>query len=319
VTIGLLFIGFAAILGLVAVVLVARSNIDQRRETVGARLKALAAAARSRIVRLDIEVLSPDPWLGWVPEKLRPRVDRILGSTGYTVSLRTLTLVAGVAALGGIVVAGFVLHLGLLITLLVALVLGAALPWQVIKMAKSRNMIRFTQRFPDAIDLIVRAVRAGLPVLASMEAAGAETPDPVGREFRRMIADTRIGLTVEEALGRAALRIGLIEFNFFVASIQLQRESGGNLTETLSTLSAVLRRRDELRAKTRALTAEARMSAVVLAAMPFVTAGAIVAITPGYFKPLFTSPTGGYILGAALASITFAVLTMRAMLRRAMN
>lgn len=242
----------------------------------------------------------------------------MLGSTGYTVTLRILALISGVSALVGVVLFGFILHLGFLFAMLAMFGCGIVVPWQIVKSAKSRNMTRFTQRFPDAIDLIVRAVRAGLPVLASMEAAGAETPEPVGREFRRMIADTRIGLTVEEALGRAAGRIGLIEFNFFVASIQLQRESGGNLTETLATLSSVLRRRDELRAKTKALTAEARLSALVLAAMPFVTSGAIILITPGYFKPLLTDPRGGYIIGAALVSISFAMLTMRTMLRRSM-
>jgi tight adherence protein B len=315
---GIILVIFAAIAGVAALVLVGRANIDQRREVIGARLKGLTATTRSRIIAPDIEALSPDLWLGRLPEKWRPRVDRILGSTGYSITLRTLTLMAGAGALCGLVLCGFVLHLGPVIAVLVALVVGMFVPFQIIRMAKQRNMMRFTQRFPDAIDLIVRAVRAGLPVLASMEAAGNETPDPVGREFRRMIADTRIGITVEEALARAAARIGLIEFNFFVASIQLQRESGGNLTETLATLSQVLRRRDELRHKTRALTAEARMSATVLAAMPFVTAGAIVVITPGYFKPLFTDPNGGYILGAALLSITFAMLTMRTMLRKSM-
>jgi tight adherence protein B len=315
---GIILVIVAAAAGIAALVLVGRANIDQRRDAITARLKGLTAATRSRVIAPDIETLSPDPWLAKLPEKWRPRVDRILGSTGYTVSLRNLMLIAGGAALIGLVIAGFALRLGPIIALLAALGAGAMVPFQVIRMAKSRNMTRFTQRFPDAIDLIVRAVRAGLPVLASMEAAGNETPDPVGREFRRIIADTRIGLTVEEALGRAASRIGIIEFNFFVASIQLQRESGGNLTETLATLSAVLRRRDELRAKTKALTAEARMSATVLAAMPFVTAGAIMVITPGYFKPLFTDPDGGYILGAALLSITFAMLTMRTMLRKSM-
>src|SRR6185312_10775277 len=246
---------------------------------------------------------SPDPWMAMVPDRYRPRVDKILGSTGYTVALRTLVLMSGASGLVGLVLAGFVLHLGFIVTMAATFGLALIVPWQFTRAAKARNLLRFTQRFPDAIDLIVRAVRAGLPVLASMEAAGNETPDPVGREFRRLIA---------------ALRIGLIEFNFFVASIQLQRESGGNLTETLATLSSVLRRRDELRAKTKALTAEARTSAMVLAAMPFVTAGAIVLITPGYFKPLFTDPRGGWILGAALCSITFAMLTMRTMLRKSM-
>jgi tight adherence protein B len=315
---GIALVIIAAAAGIAALVLVARASIDERRQAISRRLKALTATTRERAVMPDIEILSPDPWLAKLPEKWRPRVDRILGSTGYTLTLRTIALLAATSALGGLVLTGMVLKLGFGVPVLVALLAGVAVPWQLIRMAKSRNMTHFTQRFPDAIDLIVRAVRAGLPVLASMEAAGNETPDPVGREFRRVIADTRIGLTVEEALGRAATRIGIIEFNFFVASIQLQRESGGNLTETLATLSAVLRRRDELRAKTRALTAEARTSAMVLAAMPFVTAGAIMVLTPGYFKPLFTDPVGGYILGAAFLSISFAMLTMRTLLRKAM-
>ncbi|HEY5210807.1 MAG TPA: type II secretion system F family protein [Stellaceae bacterium] len=316
-TLGIIFVVLALAAAIASLVLIARSNIDKRRAAIGTRLRTLTAPTRSKVIAPEIEILSPDPWLQSLPETWRPRIDRILGSTGYTVTLKMLAIISGGGVVAGLV-AGVVMHLGLVFTLLAVVFGGLIVPWQFVKSAKSRNMTRFTQRFPDAIDLIVRAVRAGLPVLASMEAAGAETPEPVGREFRRMIADTRIGITVEEALARAAMRIGLIEFNFFVASIQLQRESGGNLTETLSTLSNVLRRRDELRAKTRALTAEARLSAMVLAAMPFVTAGAIMVITPGYFKPLFTDPTGSYILGAALCSITFAMLTMRTMLRKAM-
>lgn len=314
---GIALIAVLAICAMTALVLIARSNIDKRREMIGARLKGLTAPTQSKVIVPEIELLSPDPWMARVPEKYRARVDKILGSTGYTVAIRTVVLMAVASALVGLVLTGFVLQLGFVMTMIATFGLAFLVPWQFIRMARARNLLRFTQRFPDAIDLIVRAVRAGLPVLASMEAAGNETPDPVGREFRRLIADTRIGITVEEALTRAAHRIGLIEFNFFVASIQLQRESGGNLTETLATLSSVLRRRDELRAKTKALTAEARTSAMVLAAMPFVTSGAIMLITPGYFKPLFTDPRGGWIIGAALCMITFAMLSMRAMLRKA--
>jgi tight adherence protein B len=317
-TFGIALVALALIACIAALVLVARSNVDRRREAIGGRLRGLTAPIQSKVVMPEIDLLSPDPWMVKVPDRYRVRVDKILGSTGYTVTLRMLTIVAGGGGFVGLVLVGFVLHFGFVMTIAAACGLALVAPWQLIRMAHARNLLRFTQRFPDAIDLIVRAVRAGLPVLASMEAAGNETPDPVGREFRRLIADTRIGVTVEEALSRAALRIGLIEFNFFVASIQLQRESGGNLTETLATLSSVLRRRDELRAKTKALTAEARMSAMVLAAMPFVTSGAIMLITPGYFHPLFHDPKGGWIIGAALCSITFAMLTMRTMLRKSM-
>jgi tight adherence protein B len=317
-TIGIVLIALLVFCGAIALFLIARSNIDKRRETIGARLRGLTAPTQSKAVVPEIELLSPDPWMTMIPERYRLRADKILGSTGYTVTIRILALMSVGSAILGLVLVGFFLQFGFVMTMLATFGLAFIVPWQFVRMAKARNLLRFTQRFPDAIDLIVRAVRAGLPVLASMEAAGNETPDPVGREFRRLIADTRIGVTVEEALGRAAMRIGLIEFNFFVASIQLQRESGGNLTETLATLSSVLRRRDELRAKTKALTAEARLSAMVLASMPFVTSGAIMLLTPGYFKPLFTDPRGAWILGAAFCSISFAMLTMRTMLRKSM-
>jgi tight adherence protein B len=302
---------------LVALVLLSRTNADKRRDAVAARLKALTTPVKSLVLAPEEDEILPDPWLKMLPPKLRARADRILGATGYEINLRTLLLTALVGMVMAFVLGRIVMHLAVPLVLLMCTIAALALPFQAVQILKSRHSTKFLQRFPDAIDLIVRAVRAGLPVLGSMEAAGQETPDPVGREFRRVIADTRIGLTIEEALGRAGQRIGLIEFNFFVASIQLQRESGGNLTETLATLSAVLRRRDELRAKTRALTAEARTSAMVLAALPFVTGGAIALISPGYFSPLFIDPNGGYILGGAFLNISMAMLSMRMLLRKA--
>jgi Flp pilus assembly protein TadB len=317
-TFGIALVVLALVACVAALVLVARANIDKRRESINNRLQGLIAPIQSKVVMPEIDLLSPDPWMVKVPEKYRPWADKVLGSTGYNVTLKMVAMMSVGAGLAALIVVGFVLHFGFALTMAATFGLAFVAPWQAIRMARAKNMTRFTQRFPDAIDLIVRAVRAGLPVLASMEAAGNETPDPVGREFRRMIADTRIGITVEEALSRAAMRIGIMEFNFFVASIQLQREAGGNLTETLATLSNALRRRDELRAKTKALTAEARLSAMVLAAMPFFTSGAIMVITPSYFKPLFTDPRGGWIIGAALGCISFAMLTMRTMLRKSL-
>jgi tight adherence protein B len=314
--IGLALALFATVTAGIALFIVSRSRPDERRDAVVARLKALTAPSQSVILKPDLDEVSPDPWLRHLPEKWQPRIDHMLGATGYQVSLRGLLMLGCGSALVVAIVFGYLLGVSAMVVAAIAVVAGLGIPFQALKVTKARHTTKFLQRFPDAIDLIVRAVRAGLPVQASMEVAGAETPDPVGSEFRRVIADTRIGITVEEALARAGKRIGLVEFNFFVASIQLQRESGGNLTETLATLSSVLRRRDEIRAKTRALTAEARLSAIVLAAMPFVTAGAIVIISPHYFAPMFQDPRGGYILGAALLSIAIAVFTMRTMLRK---
>ncbi len=314
--IGLALAMFALVVAGIALFIVGRSRTDLRREAVGARLHALTAPTQSIVLKPELDEVSPDRWLRLLPAKWQPRIDLILGKTGYQVSLRGLLMLAVAGALTAVVVFSYFLGMSAIVVSAIAAAAAIGLPFQALAMMKARHTTKFLQRFPDAIDLIVRAVRAGLPVQASMEVAGVETPDPVGGEFRRVIADTRIGITVEEALGRAGKRIGLVEFNFFVASIQLQRESGGNLTETLATLSSVLRRRDEIRAKTRALTAEARTSAMVLAAMPFVTAGAIVLISPHYFAPLFKDPRGGYILGTALLSICFAIFAMRTMLRK---
>jgi tight adherence protein B len=309
----------ALIVIVIAIFFLIRSTGDQRREKISARLRQLAAPIRSKALSPDVEILSPDPILKLLPPKMRARADKLLGSTGYQITLRTLALVSVTSALVVIVLFGILVHISPIIVLVLAIAAALGLPWFVIQTFRGRHSQRFVVHFPDAIDLIVRAVRAGLPVMASMEAAGQETPDPVGPEFKRIIADTRIGITLEEALHRAAARVMVVEFNFFVVTLTLQRESGGNLTETLATLSSVLRRRSELRAKTRALTAEARLSAMVLAAMPLFTAGAIAVINPGYFKPMFADPRGGYILGAAILNLSLAMLTMRTMLRRTMG
>ncbi len=308
----------AALMGIGALFLAVRMQGSKRTKNIADRLKDLTAPTRAVMIAPDVDIVLPDSWLLYLPSRLRPRVDKMLGATGYTVTLRTLLIVAVGGAIASMALTVGIMHLQWIFVVPVAFGVMIVAPYQMLGIMKSRHSIKFMQRFPDAIDLIVRAVRAGLPVLGSMEAAGQETPEPVGSEFRRVIADTRVGLTIEEALGRAASRIGLIEFNFFVASIQLQRESGGNLTETLATLSQVLRRRDELRAKTKALTAEARTSAMVLAAMPFVTGAAIAAISPGYFSPLFNDSRGGYILGGALCLIGGAMLSMRTMLRKSL-
>jgi len=316
--IGLALALLALVIAFVAVYLLVRSRNDQRKAAIAKRLKELTAPTAAVTLAPAVEILSPDTLLRRMPDFLQPRLDKILGATGYEISLRNLFVSSVIAALVVIVGAGLVLHFSFLIVALAAVAAAVLVPIQVVNTLKSRHSAKFLERFPDAIDLIVRAVRAGLPVLGSIDAVGNEAPEPVGIEFRRILADTRIGVTLEQALARAAGRVSLVEFNFFVATIALQRESGGNLTETLATLSSVLRRRVELRAKTRALTAEARLSAMVLSAMPIFTGGVIALISPAYFSPLFSDAGGGYILGGAALNMALAIFTMRTMLRKSL-
>ena len=184
-------------------------------------------------------------------------------------------------------------------------------------MALAKLKRQFLSQFPDAVDLIVRAIRAGLPISAALDAVGKEMSDPTGKEFRLLVADMKIGMTFEEAMRRAAGRVNLLEFSFFTASLILQRETGGNLAETLETLGSVLRRRQEMVLKTNTLTSEARTSAYVMAALPFFVAGVLFFVSPGYLNVYVTDPRGSYVLGAALASLLFGVGIMQIMLARA--
>ena len=249
-----------------------------------------------------------------IQQKLRPA----FVATGGKLSLESLLLTA---VIGGGMVGFFsatVVRLSLVITFFAVCAGAIIIPWLLLRALQARHSAHFLKLFPDAIDLIVRAVRAGLPVSVALESAGAETADPVGLEFRRILAYMRVGMDLDEALAMAARRIRLVDFDFFVASLVLQRKSGGNLSETLAILSSVLRRREELRSKTKAVTSEARTSAMVLGALPFFSAGSILFLNPGYFSILFTDPRGAYVMGACALNLTLGMLSMRFLIQKAL-
>ncbi len=170
----------------------------------------------------------------------------------------------------------------------------------------------FLNGFPDAIDLIVRAVRAGIPVNETLSLVAAEAAPPVCDEFRAIVEDIAIGVDLQDACINATRRIGVPDFNFFVVSLMLQRETGGHLAETLDNLSTVVRRRKEMRLKIKALTSEGRISAKILSGMPVLTIAAIAAMQPDYMLPLIEDPTGRLMVTGASLSIAFGVfLTYR--------
>jgi tight adherence protein B len=294
------------------------ANVDREKVATARRLKLLAAPPATKMVGDKRDQLKTDPWLPYVPSPIRPWVQDKLASTGYAIPLRLLLLIG----VGG----GFVMSIA---SLIVGFSMGGALfvlfffmvvpPFFIIRYLQGRHTARFLDQFPDAIDLIVRAVRAGLPVMGALDATGRETPDPVGSEFRLITADLRIGLEFDEALHRADARIRLADFSFFVASLVLQRESGGNLSETLSILSAVLRRRRELRMKIAAMTSEAKTSAMVIASLPFVASGALAIMNPPYVNTFFIDPKGPWILGVAGAMLGLGWLTMKTLIENAVR
>jgi len=168
-----------------------------------------------------------------------------------------------------------------------ALLVGVGLPhWVVGKMVK-RRVGQFTTRFPDAIELMVRGLRSGLPISETIGIVADELPEPVGSEFRSVSDKMRIGRTMDAALQETATRLGTPEFQFFVISLAIQRETGGNLAETLSNLADVLRKRSQMKLKIRAMSSESKASAWIVGSLPFIVFILIWFINGTYMQNFF--------------------------------
>jgi tight adherence protein B len=173
------------------------------------------------------------------------------------------------------------------ISVLVAVILGGGLPHFVVGYFIKRRVNKFTTKFPDAIELLVRGLRSGLPISETMGVVGAEVAGPVGEEFRAVSDKMKIGRTMDAALQETADRLGTPEFQFFVISIAIQRETGGNLAETLANLATVLRQRSQMKLKIKAMSSESKASAYIVGSLPFIVFGLIMWISPGYMGNFF--------------------------------
>lgn len=163
---------------------------------------------------------------------------------------------------------------------------------------------RFLEGFPDLIDLIVRAVRSGVPVTHVMGVASSECAEPLRSEFRLMGDALKVGLDLEEVLDTAVARIGIADFSFFCVCLLLQRETGGQLGETLENLAGIVRKRREIRQKTKALTGEARITTKILASVPFFILGSMFLLNPSYLMVLFDTSGGQKVLTCAAICLT---------------
>lgn len=192
---------------------------------------------------------------------------------------------------------------------------GVALPHLFVGHLGRRRQKKFTSQFPEAIDLIVRGLRSGLPVVESIMTVAREMPKPVGAEFQTISDAVRFGQTLEDALWDAVPRIDTPEFKFFVVSIAVQRETGGNLAETLENLADVVRKRRQMKMKIKAMASEPKASAWILGSLPFIMFGIIFFVNTGYVMTLFIDPRGSTLIGFGLLSQFIGVAIMAKMVR----
>ncbi len=200
-----------------------------------------------------------------------------------------------------------------LIGLLLGLMLGLGLPHLAVRRKLRRRQLQFLKLFPEAIDLMVRGLRAGLPIGESFQVVSREVPPPMGDTFATISQQVALGVPMEKALADAAAKIDLTEFNFFVTTIILQRETGGNLGEILSNLSDMLRQRHMMKLKIGALSSEARASAYIVGALPFVVWLLLTLVSPKYLEPLYNDFRGNMSLAVAGGMMAFGAFIMKRM------
>ena len=176
----------------------------------------------------------------------------------------------------------------LLLSLGFGVLVGAGLPHLVVGKLIKKRIAKFNAKFADAIELLVRGLRSGLPVTETLQVVAQEIDGPIGIEFKSIIDRIKVGRTMEEALQVTADRLGIPEFNFFCITLAIQRETGGNLAETLSNLADVLRKRGQMKLKIKAMSSESKASAMIVGALPFIVFGLIWWINPTYIGTFFT-------------------------------
>jgi len=217
------------------------------------------------------------------PELLRRRLE----ATGKNWTLGRYATFC--SALSGIIILLLMFKgLPFLLALFLGILVGVGLPHMVVGRMIKRRIKRFLARFPDAIELLVRGLRSGLPISETMGVVGSEVPDPVGSEFRAVSDRMRIGRTMEQALQETADKLNTPEFQFFVITLAIQRETGGNLAETLGNLADVLRKRMQMRLKVAAMSSESKASAYIIGSLPFLVFAIIYWMNPSYMGTFFT-------------------------------
>jgi len=217
------------------------------------------------------------------PALLRKRLEM----TGKNISLGKYAIVClGVVAF--ITIALKFRGAPILLALLIGLFFGVGGPHFVIGKLIKRRIAKFNSNFPDAIELMVRGLRSGLPITETLGIVASEIPGPVGIEFRAVADKMKIGRTMEAALQETADRLGTAEFQFFVITLAIQRETGGNLAETLSNLADVLRKRAQMKLKIRAMSSESKASAYIVGSLPFIVFTLVWMINPHYMAGFFS-------------------------------
>jgi tight adherence protein B len=260
------------------------------------------AEQKGRLPTLDKLLWQWFPNAGKIRQKLQ--------TSGMSLTLGDFAFAAIAIAVGLAFTLYLLLDLPPGLILVGSLLLGIGIPNLFVGLKAKKRGRKFNLLFPEAVDLIVRALRAGLPVQEAIGNVARDIKEPVGGVFRRAQQEIQLGVPIEQAMWRVARTVQTDEFNFLIVALSIQRDTGGNLAETLANLSALLRSRQQLRLKIRAFTSEARATMLIMAGLPFLVGGGLFLVSPKYIGPLFTTPTGQMVAAAAACSMGLGIFIM---------
>lgn len=279
--------------------LVAGRSQAALRRTVDHRLLELSGGA---VIASDGESLLRTQKTGPLPSVDRAvkglHIDRWLEQSGVKLSLSALMVITVVLGVIGLFAAAQFTHRPPLVAL--GFIVGAAIPFVVVRQKRTSRLNRFEEHFPEALDLISRAIRAGHAFSAGLKMVADELGDPVGPEFRKTFEEQNFGLPLPESLNNLAVRVPLLDVRFFATAVLIQRETGGNLSEILDNLAAVVRERFKIRRQIRVHTAHGRFTGYVLLALPAFLGLALSMINPDHMDMLFKDRIGQTMIVAAI-------------------
>jgi len=277
------------------------------------------SAGRNGASGVDIvkkRILSQIPWLNKILVNLQaPTISRLerLHQQAYARQPLGFFIILSVATAVGGAYLTFVLSRSVLAAL-VAAGLAAFIPWVYLSFRKNRRLRDFERQLPDALDMIARALKAGHALTGGFQMVAMEFADPARTEFRKTLDEINFGQSYEDALRNMSKRFDCPDLKFFVLSVIIQRQSGGNMAEILEKIGSLIRERFKLFGKVKALTGEARISAVVLTILPFAIAATIYFLNRNYLEVLFTEPAGQIMVGAAAVMMILGILVMKRMI-----
>jgi len=279
-----------------------------------ARGRAATPAQEAAQKRKNVAAMLKDVEKNRAAKKEKPTMRRRLEQAGFPKATpRSFWMICGtVAALAAS--AAIVTHQKPLVILLAVFVVGLGLPRWVLGFLTARRKKKFTENFATAIDVIVRSVKSGLPTNEALRIVAREAPDPVGSEFRSLVESMKVGVTMEQGLKRMMESMPTTEVGFFTIVMTIQGKSGGNLSEALGNLAFVLRDRKRLQGKIRAMSSEAKASAMIIGSLPVVVGGLVYLTTPAYIMKLFTERAGNVMIAVCVFWMSCGIMVMRKMI-----